>query len=1312
MKTFFRFIFFLGSLVIGSNDSTAQISQPKDGQTSHSFNRMLNAIPNFDIPDTVCVGTPVTITNTSSNASNFYWNFCVADLLQPPDGLNMGNGNGNFRMPVFMDYAFENGNYYGFVVNFHTPGLTRLNFGNSLLNTPTYHYLGNFGGIIPSGAEGIQVVKNEGKWYVIIVGGNTILGTTSRVLKVELGTNIANPSPTAHNWGNVGNMWQPVDLHMFKDGNNWYGFTVSAENNTFTRIDFGSSFDNQPTGINFGSVGGLAYPTGIHAINDDGFWRVFVVNGGNNSRVDGNWSLSRLDFGSSLLNTPVGTNLGNPGGFLKHPRDLTIMRSCGQTVGYAVNAAYNADDIAYFDFNGDLSSVPEFSTFGNIGNLSFPHSISKLFREGEDLYAFITSVDNTTMTRLRFKGCDQSNHPPSALENPPPIIYNSPGVYGINLTIDIGLSTQDAICKSVVVVPPLTAQPLQQIEICPGETVKLGAQTVLGTNTWNNGQVGDSLVVTSPGIYWVETDYFGCSNRDSFEVSFKNVAPVNLGNDTTICFGSTLTLDVESSLADSYLWSTGSVDPTINIDQSGEYFVTVSSGGCAVTDTIQVSVEELSFDFTSRQNVCDPLSVEFSHVGNISTNSWWDMGDGNVVQNNTNPTHSFQQQGTYNVRHAVSNGSCSDTVSKTITVSIVSADIIITPDTTICYGSSKQLRTLPALDFCWTPADYLNDPTLANPVTNTTVPIRYYFTAEVKGQNLILNGDFSGGNSGFQSNYLYSPGSGIPEGTYAVGSNIAAWHPNLSNCNDHTGATGNGNMLLVNGSSAEDAVIWSQTVSLQPNTNYAFSAWLQSLGASNPAQLQFSINGINLGLVFSGSSSPCNWQEFYTTWNSGNLSSATIAIVNKNTATNGNDFALDDLSFAPVFIQRDSVNISIDQPLVSAQPVPVSCVGAPVQLQASGAVSYTWDNGSLLDNSALSNPVAIVQDTTRFIVTGINAAGCEAKDTVWVNTFPRPNIQLSSDTSICRNSPVQLWVSGGQSYGWSPAGSLQNPGTANPVASPDIPTTYYVDIADIYSCQYRDSVRVDFIPNPVFTLNSPSGICLNDSIQLQAAGGDSYVWEPAAGISDLQISNPYVSPTSTTQYQVTITESSCGHTETLSTTVTVWPLPEVRASRSADIDCTNDRSQLLATGAMQYSWSPANNLDNPNIANPIARPRENTLYLVKGVDGNGCANMDSVRVNVEKANEGLYWMPSAFTPNGDGKNDCYGINYWGLVETIEFSIFNRWGERVYYSKDPGACWDGRYKGVPQDSGVYVYMIKASSFCNPDIFRKGTVTLVR
>lgn len=1283
-----------------------------EADRSQLVNRMVNAIPEFEIPDTVCLGTPVTITNTSVNASSYYWNFCVADIRLPPTGTNLGNGQGNFRMPVFMDYVYENGNYYGFVVNFFSPGLTRLDFGNSLLNNPVYHYLGNLGGVIPAGAEGIQVVKNEGKWYAIMVGGNPVLGSTSRVLKVEFGANISNPNPTATNWGNIGNLFQPLDLHLFKDGDNWYGFTVNGDNSTLTRFNFTNSFDNTPTGVNLGGVGGLAYPTGIYAVNDNSQWRVFVVNGGNDSRTNGAWSLTRLDFGNSLLNTPVGVNLGNPGAFLKHPRDLTIMRSCGQIVGYAVNGAIGSNDIVAFDFNGDLTSTPVFSSLGNQGNLSFPHSISKLFREGNDLYAFVTNVDNNTFTRLRFQGCDAALFPPSTIANPPAILYQSPGTYGINLTVDDGLATQNAVCRSVVVVPPLQKQPLQEIEICAGQPLRLGAQTSLGTHVWNTGETGDSITINAEGIYWVETDYYGCTNRDSFEVNFKNTASVNLGNDTTICLGSSIALNAGSAGADSYLWNTGSVAPSISVDQQGEYWVSVMSGGCELTDTIQVTIEALSFDFTYRQNVCDPLSVEFAHVGNISSNAWWDMGDGTVRQHNTNPTHSYQQQGTYQVKHAVTSGNCSDTISKTISVTIVPADIILTPDTTICYGSSKQLRTVPTLDFCWSPVDYLNNPGLANPVTNTPVPIRYYFTAEVKGQNLITNGDFTQGNSGFVSDYQYSPASGIPEGTYAVTNNVPAWHPNLSNCTDHTGAAGNGGMMLVNGSSVEDAVIWSQTVVLQPQTNYAFSAWLQSLGAINPAQLQFSINGINLGPVFSGSGTPCNWQEFYTTWNSGNLSTATIAIVNKNISTSGNDFALDDISFAPVVIQRDSVNIYIDQPIVSAQNVPAACVGTPVQLQASGAISYSWDNANLLDDSGLANPVAVVQDTTRFIVTGVNAAGCEARDTVWVNTFPRPNIRLANDTSICRNTAVQLWISGGMSYSWTPLGTLQNPGTANPVANPVAPTTYTVDILDSYSCQFRDSVRVDFIPDPVFTLSDPSAICLSDSIQLQAAGGDSYIWEPAEGLSDAQIANPYVSPTTTTQYQVTVTENSCGYSETLRTTITVWPLPDVRASRSNDIDCTIGQAQLLATGAMQYSWSPSVNLDNPGISSPIARPRETTMYIVEGKDGNGCTQVDSVQVKVEAINEGLYWMPSAFTPNADGLNDCFGVKYWGLVESIEFSIFNRWGERVFYTKDPGDCWDGRYKGIPQDPGVFVYMIKASSFCNPEIFRKGTVTLVR
>jgi gliding motility-associated-like protein len=88
-----------------------------------------------------------------------------------------------------------------------------------------------------------------------------------------------------------------------------------------------------------------------------------------------------------------------------------------------------------------------------------------------------------------------------------------------------------------------------------------------------------------------------------------------------------------------------------------------------------------------------------------------------------------------------------------------------------------------------------------------------------------------------------------------------------------------------------------------------------------------------------------------------------------------------------------------------------------------------------------------------------------------------------------------------------------------------------------------------------------------------------------------------------------------------------------------------------------------------------------------------------------------YLVPNAFTPNGDGRNDCFGVSTWGAVTDFEFSIFSRWGERVFYTKDPRQCWDGRFKGEDQSSNVFVYQIRAKGICG-DIYRKGTVVLIR
>jgi gliding motility-associated-like protein len=90
---------------------------------------------------------------------------------------------------------------------------------------------------------------------------------------------------------------------------------------------------------------------------------------------------------------------------------------------------------------------------------------------------------------------------------------------------------------------------------------------------------------------------------------------------------------------------------------------------------------------------------------------------------------------------------------------------------------------------------------------------------------------------------------------------------------------------------------------------------------------------------------------------------------------------------------------------------------------------------------------------------------------------------------------------------------------------------------------------------------------------------------------------------------------------------------------------------------------------------------------------------------------GGYNMPNAFTPNNDGRNDCFGLKYWGGVIGLEFNIYNRWGEVIFRSNNTSACWDGSYKGISQPSGTYVYQIKARTACG-EVYRKGTVVLVR
>lgn len=230
-------------------------------------------------------------------------------------------------------------------------------------------------------------------------------------------------------------------------------------------------------------------------------------------------------------------------------------------------------------------------------------------------------------------------------------------------------------------------------------------------------------------------------------------------------------------------------------------------------------------------------------------------------------------------------------------------------------------------------------------------------TFPVPGQDLAVNGDFSDGDVGFTTDLSIGIGGTWGplsfEGTYGLTTDQSLLHSNFPSCADHTGG---GQMLLVNGSAVPDANIWCQTITVQPNTTYAFSAWLMSASPESPAILDFTVNGTPFGAPLLASSTTCQWAEFYALWESGSTTSASICITNQNLATSGNDFALDDIAFRPLCTYTDSVLITIlpPEPAVVVTGAATLCPGDLVVLQASldppggpfGEVSFVWNTGA------------------------------------------------------------------------------------------------------------------------------------------------------------------------------------------------------------------------------------------------------------------------------------------------------------------------------------------------------------------------------
>ena len=154
----------------------------------------------------------------------------------------------------------------------------------------------------------------------------------------------------------------------------------------------------------------------------------------------------------------------------------------------------------------------------------------------------------------------------------------------------------------------------------------------------------------------------------------------------------------------------------------------------------------------------------------------------------------------------------------------------------------------------------------------------------------------------------------------------------------------------------------------------------------------------------------------------------------------------------------------------------------------------------------------------------------------------------------------------------------------------------------------------------------------------------------------------------------------------------------------------NQPLQLNGSGGVLYSWSPANGLNNPSIADPIAIVNRDTRYILHAYTPMGCGTYDTINVKVYKGP--AIYVPNAFTPNGDHNNPSFRFIPVGITEIHYFRIYNRYGQLIYSSTSSQKGWDGTLNGQPQPPGTYVWMISGKDFIGKTHVQKGTVTLIR
>jgi len=781
------------------------------------------------------------------------------------------------------------------------------------------------------------------------------------------------------------------------------------------------------------------------------------------------------------------------------------------------------------------------------------------------------------------------------------ININSGGSYQVTVTNPYGCSTTSSV--NIAAGASLTVT-LGSISFCQGDSAVLDAGHPGMLYQWTpSGATTQTIVIHAAGTYGVTvTDTSGFSGAISATAVVNPIPSANFAA-TNICVGNATSFTDASSVSSgtiaTWSWNFGDgssssqQNPSHTYSTAGTYSVTLTIttvSGCTNTVTNSVIVNPLPLADFNFVNACENSAVAFTDnsivsSGNI-TGYLWDFGDG-ATSSSQNPNHLYAGPGNYSVTLQVTTaGGCSNSIIKTVTV--FPLPVVDFTAVTVCLGSQtvfingSTISTGSIVSYAWDFGDSYTS-TTHHPNHVYTNPGTYQVSLTIVS------------NKGCTATLIK------PVTVHALP--VADAGINQSIC------FGSSATLTATGGSSyswSPAGLNTAVINVSPSSNTTYTVTVTDTnGCSSSSNVTVSVNPLpvaNAGpdkSICAGASVTLNATGGLSySWNPTGSTNSSINVSPVSTT----DYVVL-ITDANGCQQQDTVRVAVHAlPVVSAGPDQTICVGSTISITATGATSYSWNPGGSTSASILSTPASGMN----YIVTGTDAFGCQAIDTMHVTVNTSPIVNMPA-TFVCAGFSTTLNAGNpGSTYSWSTGDNTQT------ITVTDS-GSYMVFVTNATGCTTQGSVHVSqaggFITNP-----SNTSACTGQSVTLDAGNpGCTYLWNTGATSQTIVVSNAAT-------YSVVVTDAN-GCSATINSNVNIYPNPVVTFSApAACFGMTNsftDQSTITSGTIQVYSWDFGDGFSS-SLRNPTHKYLQTGTYTVSltVTSSNGCSGTVSKPVTV------------------------------------------------------------------------------------------------